>query len=302
MFLIGIPVYKLKGSFLKLLESLQKLNQNLISKVVFYIQPSEDIDQIINYIESSNINSIYYVNEKNIGMVSNWNNIIDFSLNYNKSFSSNAQYLIINHDDDFPNRFILDIYLKILTISKFSNIPIIASKQIFSTESKHRKFTKKILSTHIIKTRYQHYKPKDFYKYLVNDFTLSCSSVALNIDFIRNYNLSFSSKYPYSSDEEFWFKALDHGSLLVLKKYLVHRTIDAKNTGSMNYEFETWKKPDFLDQFILCRKDIIRNYCQDNKFVNMLLQNTLKICFEKPFFGSSHLSEINEFKNFIKPK
>jgi len=257
LFTICIPVYTYKKAFKRTLKSIEKLNQNLISNIVCYIQPSDSTNLVIDEINKSNLDIDYIINKKNVGMVNNWNKCIE---------KCDSNYLIINHDDDHLISGILEKYKRIF--NNYSNLGLLASKPILNKEIIFKKIVKKIMNNF---GSINYYNKGDITDFVKNDFTLTCSSVSFNLKKLKK-NYLFSNKYPYSSDEELWVRILKDHPIAVLKSWFVVRNINDEN-----YEFETWKKKDFFEQYIQIRKDIYNYSGKDEEVFNYFYNNLFNV-------------------------
>jgi hypothetical protein len=289
MFTIAIPVYKYKAEFPFVLKTIAKLNKSLISEINIYIEPTNDTLKIINEIKKSPLKIHYFINRERLGMVGNWNQCI---------LNCKSQYLIINHDDDylFPN--ILDIYYT--TFIKHPELGLVGScYPLKSNEFKVK--LKRIIVDLLLKRGFFHrkiiyfYQKGDINRFIKDFFQLPCSSSSFNIGLLKQ-NYLFSSKYQYSTDEEFWYRILNSFPIAVIKNCYVKI-----NRSGNNYEYETWKKDDFMIQFIEIRK-IIYKYSGNNHNSYLLLRNNLIKCLTPVFeiTGNNNIDFwLNEFDEFV---
>jgi hypothetical protein len=283
MFTIAIPIYKYKPEIKHTLRSIKQLNSKLVSSIICFIQPSNDLSLIINTIKESKLNTKYEINHTNIGMVENWNKCI-------KACSS--KYLIINHDDDYLLPYALSQYLSVL--KKYPEVAVVASKEIHSGYSTYRKLIRKVYN--YSPTQITYYNKNSIKEYIFNDFTLACSGVVFNMD-ILGKNYYFSNNYPYAADEELWPRILKKNPIIVLKKFLIVRNISSDRS---NYEFETWYEKDFVNQYVDIRAKIIQYSGFDDEVISFLsnkLVGTLNMIQKET---GIYIDVENYIKNLLK--
>ncbi|SIR46852.1 glycosyltransferase family A protein [Halanaerobium kushneri] len=258
MFTISIPIYKYKKVFPQTLKALEKLDQNLIQEINCYIEPTEDVELILSKIHNTSLNINIFLNDSVKGMVNNWNQCIQ---------NCSSDYLIINHDDDILLPGILDKYRKI--DNEYPEIALISSEQ----KIKGYPIKNFIKSLFYFKDSINYYDKGEISKFIQNDFTLPCSSVAFNLKLLKD-NYLFSNSYSYSADEELWPRILKNFPIVKVKSPLIIRTLNDEN-----HEFDTWNEPDFIKQYLLIRKDIFI-YSNRNMDVFNYLYNKLTPTFK----------------------
>lgn len=263
---IAIPVYKCKTHFENVLEHLILLPSNYINQIIFFIEPTPDIKTIINIINKSKISTVHdvvmYMNKTIYGMVDNWNQCLS---------KCETDYLIINHDDDYIGRKMINYYDKLF--SKYPNVALIGGK---AKPIGFRGKLKGLIENFLIKFKEEFtlYKNGEVDKFLVDSHHFFCSSVCFNMSVLKK-NYFFDRNFPYSADEEFWTRILLKNNLIRTKKSFV-----TFNFNRENYEIFTWKKSDFAEQYVNIYLKLL-SYSSDRKYVGEILYKRLLTAFKR---------------------
>lgn len=270
MFTIAIPAYKYKEVLKDVLRSINRLDRRLLGNVVVYLEPTEDSVKIINCLNYLAVPVTVIQNPVRKGMVENFNQCI---------LKCKNPWLIINHDDDILLPGILNRYAEIfLTHPKTALISseYLVGTKLFFPSIDNLKKVKRNLKKRIVnrsKPEYRLYNKENYFQYICEVGVPACSSVAFNFNVLKDRNkFLFDDQLKYSPDEELWPRMLMTHTLAHVNHCMVKRSID--NTKC--YEFATWEKEDFLEQYFSIRR-MMWEYSQWNPEVRKKLNESMQI-------------------------
>lgn len=255
LFSIIIPTYK-REMFLK--EALESaLNQEDFYDYEIIIVDNENIfeektktEELLEKYDDSKI--FYYKNEKNIGMVGNWNRCIELS---------KGEWIVMLHDDDMLKKNYLKEIYKIITKNK--NIAVITNNsEIIRTPTKKtlkEKIKRKFKNTGKI------IEIKKIDMYMTNRV------IPAGVCFRKKYAIElkgFDDTFYPSMDYYFWVKMLDKGKIYFYDLGIAYYRLIV----SESLKFETRLKFALIDWEI--RKEM---NSKNNFFLNYLKKIILNI-------------------------
>jgi glycosyltransferase involved in cell wall biosynthesis len=200
---VAIPTYN-RAHYLK--EAIESVLNQTYTDYELLVVDNASTDNTEEVVKSFNDKRIKYIkNEKNIGMVNNWNKCIDLA---------QGKYLIIFHDDDIMKPELLEKEINIL--NRYDDVVIVATNVTLIDEDNNVLKRKNIrINEDII------FKKEDFIRKIYKEnLYLPCPTVMMRLSFINKYNLRFEEEVGLGCDTYLWFKI----NLLPKKIYLINKS------------------------------------------------------------------------------